>query len=232
MFNILIADDEKDIRNLLKITFAENNYNVFCAENGKDAISIVEKEKIDLIILDVMMPILDGFNFLHKIRERKILTPVIFLTAKDSEMDKILGLGLGADDYLSKPFSTNELLARTKAVLRRSKTYNDNVNNDILEYYGLKINQNTCCVYLDNELIELGAKEYNLLLFFIKNPEVIFTKKQLYKAIWSDDIYYDDNTIMVHISRVRSKIETNSQKPKYLKTIRGLGYKLHYTEEK
>lgn len=227
---ILVADDEKDIRNLLKINFEENGYSVITAENGKVALDIIQKEEISLAIFDVMMPIIDGFNLLRLIREKNILIPVIFLTARDDEMDKILGLGLGADDYISKPFSFSELLARVKAQLRRNIDYTKDkkIENKIIEYGELVIDKEKCCAYKNSSFIELGAKEFKLLSYFMENSEKVFTKQQLYRAIWSDDLYYDDNTIMVHISRLRSKIEDNPQNPKYLKTIRGIGYKLHY----
>ncbi len=228
--NILIADDERDIRNLLKINFEKNGFSVYVASNGLEAFNIIEKEEIDLIVLDVMMPVLDGFNFLHKIRDKNILIPVIFLTARDNEIDKILGLRLGADDFLSKPFSIEELIARAESLLRRTYNYSkpQNSNSNIIKYYDLTLDKETCCVFKKGKEIELGAKEYKLLLYFMQSCEKVFTKKQLYKAIWYDDLYYDDNTIMVHISRLRNKIETNPKSPQYLKTIRGIGYKLHY----
>lgn len=226
---ILVADDEKDIRNLLKISLEENGYTVVTAENGKQAMEIIENQLIDLAILDVMMPILDGFNLLRKIRQTSTI-PVIFLTARTDEMDKILGLGLGADDYLAKPFSIAELLARVGAQLRRSNEYHEPPAATVLwlTYEKLTIDTESCCVYKAGNPIELGAKEYKLLLYFMENPERVFTKQQLYNAIWNEAFYYNDNTVMVHISRLRNKIEDDPQKPEYLKTIRGIGYKLHY----
>lgn len=228
--NILIAEDEYDIRNLLKISLENEGYNVYAARDGLEALEILKKESIDLALLDIMMPKLDGFNLLRKIRENSTI-PVIFLTARSEEMDKVLGLGMGADDYLSKPFSMNELIARIKAHLRRNVDYLNPTQKDtsIINYGDLRIDNNSCCAYLKNELIELNAKEYKLLLHFMKNPEKVFTKKQLYSAVWDDDYYYDDNTIMVHISHLRNKIESDSQNPEYIKTIRGIGYKLHKT---
>lgn len=149
-------------------------------------------------------------------------------------MDKVLGLGLGADDYLSKPFSVSELIARVGAQLRRSNEYLTLRDKSVttVTYKNLSIDKGKCCAFKDGEPIELGAKEYKLLLYFMENPERVFTKRQLYHAVWEEDYYYDDNTIMVHISRIRSRIEDDPQKPKYLKTIRGIGYKLHYLGEK
>jgi len=231
--NILIADDENDIRNLIKISLEENGYNVLTAQNGKEAWDIIRAEKIDLAILDVMMPLLDGFNLIRKIREHSTI-PVIFLTARTDDMDKVLGLGLGADDYIAKPFSIAELLARVGAQLRRSNEYLSRKEKpaSCITYGKLSIDKEQCCAYKDGEAIEMGAKEYKLLLHFMENPERVFTKRQLYHAVWDDEYYFDDNTIMVHISRIRNRIEDDPQNPVYLKTIRGIGYKLHYTGNK
>lgn len=230
--NILVAEDEADIRNLLRINLEENAYTVFPAKNGLEAWETMKTQEIHLAILDVMMPGLDGFNLLRKIREISTV-PVIFLTARADDMDKVLGLGIGADDYLVKPFSLSELLARVGAQLRRSNEYMPSKRQSaaVIEYGELCIDREGCCVYKNNKPIELNAKEYKLLLFFADNPGRVFTKKQLYNAIWDDDYYYDDNTIMVHISHIRNKIETDPQDPRYIKTIRGIGYKFHKTGE-
>ena len=229
---ILIADDEIDIRNLIKISLEDNGYTVLTAQNGKEAFDILMAQNIHLAIIDVMMPVMDGFNLLIKIREHSTI-PVIFLTARTDDMDKVLGLRLGADDYLSKPFSITELIARVGAQLRRSNEYfspKGNAATSII-YRNLTIDKDKCCAFKDGVPIELGAKEYKLLLYFMENPERVFTKQQLYRAVWDEEYYYDDNTVMVHISRIRSRIEVDPQKPEYLKTIRGIGYKLHYTGE-
>lgn len=231
--NILIADDENDIRNLIKISLEENGYNVLTAQNGKEAWDILAAQDVHLAILDVMMPVVDGFNLLRKIREHSTI-PVIFLTARTDDMDKVLGLGLGADDYLAKPFSIAELVARVGAQLRRNNEYLSPKEKAAasITYGYLTIDKEKCCAFKDGELIELGAKEFKLLQHFIEHPEKVFTKRQLYQAVWDEEYYFDDNTVMVHISRIRSRIEEDPQKPKYLKTIRGIGYKLHYTGEK
>jgi DNA-binding response OmpR family regulator len=228
--NILVVEDEVDIRNLIKITLEEEGYTVFTACDGIEALKILKDMPADLAILDVMMPRLDGFNLLRKIRESSTI-PIIFLTARADNMDKVLGLELGADDYIAKPFSMSELLARVKAQLRRNNDYflPKQNNKSLIKYGDLTIDKNSCCAYKKNEPIELNAKEYKLLLLLMENPERVFTKKQLYTAVWDDDYYYDDNTIMVHISHLRNKIETDSQNPEYIKTIRGIGYKLHKT---
>jgi len=227
---ILIADDENDIRNLVKLSLEENGYTVLTAQNGKEAWDILSTQEVHLAILDVMMPVMDGFNLIRKIREHSTL-PVIFLTARTDDMDKVLGLGLGADDYLVKPFSIAELVARVGAQLRRNNEYlSPKGKSDANITYGdLSIDKEKCCAFKDGKPVELGAKEYKLLLHFIEHPERVFTKRQLYHAVWGEEYYFDDNTVMVHISRIRNRIEDDPQKPKYLKTIRGIGYKLHYT---
>ena len=229
--NILIAEDETDIRNLIRINLEENDYTVFSAQNGLEAWEIIKTQEIHLAVLDVMMPGLDGFNLLRKIRTISTL-PVIFLTARMDEMDKVLGLGLGADDYLVKPFSMNELIARIGAQLRRSHQYIQLKQREptVLQYGALSIDKEACNACKKGKPLELNAKEYKLLLFLMENPERVFTKEQLYNAVWDDNYYYDDNTIMVHISHLRNKIETDPQNPEYIKTIRGLGYKLHKAE--
>ncbi|RSK25928.1 DNA-binding response regulator [Bacillus sp. HMF5848] len=225
--NILIAEDEKDIRNLLKLNLEQEGYSVLAVKDGIEALEVLQQEQVDLAILDVMMPRLDGFNLLRKIRETSTI-PVIFLTARGEEMDKILGLGLGADDYLVKPFSTGELLARVQAHLRRNHDYIANrIDNPLskLTYGNLVLHKDGCCVYKNEQLIELNAKEYKLLEYLMEHPARVFTKKQLYRAVWEEDIFYDDNTIMVHISHIRNKVEDDPRKPQYIKTIRGIGYK-------
>ena len=230
--NILIADDEEDIRNLIKISLEENGYSVLTAQNGREAWDILASQDVHLAILDVMMPVMDGFNLLRKIREHSTI-PVIFLTARTDEIDKVLGLGLGADDYIAKPFSVAELLARVGAQLRRNNEYLSTKEKSpvIITYGDLSVDKEKCCAYKNGKPIELGAKEYKLLLFFLEHPEKVFTKRQLYQAVWDEEYYFDDNTIMVHISRIRNRIGDEPQNPKYLKTIRGIGYKLHYTGE-
>ncbi len=230
--NLLIAEDEKDIRNLLKLQLEQEGHSVFAAKDGIEALEIMEGKTIDLAVLDVMMPRLDGFNLLRKIRQTSNI-PVIFLTARGEDMDKILGLGIGADDYLVKPFSMAELLARVGAQLRRNHEYSSQNPQTFskVQCGSLCLDKDACCVYKNAALIELNAKEYMLLKYLMENAERVFTKKQLYKAVWNEDIYYDDNTVMVHISHIRNKIETDPKNPEYIKTIRGIGYKFHKQSE-
>ncbi len=225
--NILVAEDEADIRTLLAISLEDEGYRVFPAADGIAALEIFSSEVVDLAILDVMMPRLDGFNLLVKIREKSTV-PVIFLTARGEDVDKVMGLGMGADDYLSKPFSMSELIARVGAQLRRNRKYDaPKEDRSALAYGALRVDRDTCCAYRDERPIDLNAKEYKLLLYLMEHPERVFTKKQLYNAVWEDDYYFDDNTVMVHISHLRNKIESDPQNPKYIITVRGLGYKLH-----
>lgn len=227
---ILVVEDEIDIRNLIKISLEDEGYTVITSANGIEALNLLKETPADLAILDVMMPRLDGFNLLRRIREQSTM-PVMFLTARTDDMDKVLGLELGADDYIVKPFSISELIARVRAQLRRNNDYMipKTDKKQLIKYGDLTIDKDCCCAYMNNEQIELNAKEYKLLLHLMENPERVFTKKQLYSAVWDDDYYYDDNTIMVHISHLRNKIENDSQNPEYIKTIRGIGYKLHKT---
>jgi len=222
----LIAEDEKDLRELLKLLLIKEGYHVYDAFNGLVAHEIFLKHSIDLAILNVMMPKLDGFNLLRKIRETSEI-PVIFLTARGEDMDKILGLGLGADDYMIKPFSALELVARVQAQLRRSYNYaSKTANQDSRLAIGdLTLDHDGCSVYKAGQLLELNAKEYKLLELFMHNIGRVYTKKQLYEAVWEEEYYGDANTIMVHISHLREKIEDNPKEAKYLKTIRGIGYK-------
>lgn len=228
---ILIAEDELDIQNLLKLTLSEVGYTVFAASDGMEALDLLNKYSIDLAILDVMMPKLDGFNLLRKIRETSNI-PVIFLTARSEEMDKVMGLGVGADDYMVKPFGASELIARVAAQLRRHNEYSLKSKKDAtIEIGNLTLDIDSCVLCKNGKEIELNAKEYKLLHHFMSAPEKVFTKKQLYRAVWNDEFYYDDNTIMVHISHLRNKIETDSKNPQFIKTIRGIGYKFSKSGE-
>lgn len=228
--NILVAEDEADIRNLLIVGLEGEGYRVYPAADGLEALRLLQSEDIHLAVLDVMMPRLDGFNLLRKLREFSTV-PVIFLTARADDMDKVLGLGLGADDYLAKPFSMGELLARVGAQLRRSRVYLSPPKQDppIISCGGLRLDKDSASVTMDGAPIDMGAKEYLLLKYMLENQGRVFTKKQLYNAVWDEDYYYDDNTVMVHISHLRNKIERDPQNPEYIKTIRGIGYKLHWS---
>ena len=223
---ILVAEDEQDLRSLLRMNLAEEGYDVLEAADGIAALALLQRERIDLALLDVMMPGLDGLNLLRKLRQTSAI-PVILLTARGEEMDKVLGLNLGADDYLTKPFSMAELLARIAARLRRIQEYQGTENEPAacLEAGPLVLNKTSCSAKLNGIPLELSAKEYLLLCRLMENPGRVFTKRQLYQAVWNEDIYYDDNTVMVHISHLRGKIETDPKDPRLIQTVRGIGYR-------
>ncbi|MCB2291401.1 response regulator transcription factor [Clostridium sp. CS001] len=226
--NILIAEDDKDLRQLLELHLIKEDFTVYAAEDGLKALDMFKNNEINLVILDVMMPGLDGFHLLRKIRETSEI-PAIFLTARGEDPDKILGLGLGADDYMVKPFNPIELIARVQAQLRRSYQYlasQKTPDKLTIQIGDLTFDKNSYSAYKNDKLLECNAKEIKLLQIFMENVGRVYTKKQLYEAVWEEAYYGDDNTIMVHISHLRDKIEDNPKSPQYLKTIRGIGYKL------
>ena len=225
MNSILIVDDDKEIVELIDFYMKNNGYNTYKAFNGEEALEIFEKEQIDIIILDIMMPQLDGKEVLRKIRGKNN-TPIIFLSAKGEDIDKIDGLFLGADDYLAKPFNTLELVARVKALLRRSTMLNTpkEENNITVINEHLKLDETTCKVYKNDVQLRLTSFEYKLICFLIKNKNKVFTKGQLYEEVWGQCYLGDEKIIMVYISKLREKIEDNPKEPKFIKTIRGLGY--------
>lgn len=221
---ILIAEDEQDLRMLVQKSLLQEGYDVLEAADGLAAWTLLQKESPDLALLDVMMPGLDGFNLLCKLREKSDI-PVIFLTARGDEMDKVLGLNLGADDYLVKPFAMAELLARIAALLRRSQGYGKPGNSALLQHGGLMLDQDACSATYEGSDLALSTKEFLLLKHFMTHPGQVFTKRQLYQAVWNEDTYYDDNTIMVHISHLRNKIESDPKNPRHIQTVRGIGYR-------
>lgn len=230
--NILIAEDEEDIRQLVTLHLTKEGYEVFEASNGVEALEIFTREKIDLIILDIMMPEMDGFSLLQRIRKRSKV-PVIMLTARTEEADKILGLGLGADDYVIKPFSVIELISRVNAQLRRYMEYNPmKVPEDKLRNGGIVMDLDDYSVEKDGVSIELNPKEFKMLRLFLENPGKIFTKKQIYESVWEEPYVGDNNTLMVHVSHLRDKIETDPKDPEYIKTIRGIGYRMDDKDDK
>ena len=225
IMNILIVEDEQDIRELLEIHLSKEGYKIFTAEDGIQALNIFEGNDIDIALLDVMIPKIDGFKVLKSIRETSDI-PVIFITAREEESDKILGLGLGADDYVVKPFSPIEIIARVKAQLRRYYKYSSKTYKTGTIIGQLMLDKESCTICKNNIQLDLNPKEYRLLEFILENPGKVYTKKQLYEIVWGNPYYGDSNTIMVHISHIREKIEDDPKNPKYLKTIRGIGYKM------
>ena len=226
MPNILICDDEKDIVNALKIYLSNPEYTFFEAYNGNDAVSIVEKEDIHLVLMDVMMPVLDGIRALAKIRETSSV-PVILLTAKSEDSDKILGLNVGADDYITKPFNPLEVSARVHSQLRRYLKFGSGTAApDSYTIEGLELNDVTKEVMVDGEPVTLTPKEYEILKLFMSNPDKVFSPKDIYRTVWKEKPFGTDNTVAVHIRHLREKIEINPTEPRYIKVIFGQGYKL------
>ena len=224
---ILIADDDKEIRNLLKIYLERELYMVDTAIDGEVALQLFNQNNYNLVILDLMMPKIDGIEVCKKLRD-KTNVPILMLTAKDHEVDKILGLSIGADDYITKPFSIHEVIARVKALMRRFLVLGSNntaQEKTTLSFKGLTINLNTYTVHTNKEEISLTGKELELLKFFTSNPGQVFTKTQLFRNVWDDNYIEDDNTVMVHIRKLRKKIEIDPSNPKFIQTIWGIGYK-------
>ncbi len=223
--NILIVEDEEDIRNLLSVNLSNQGYNIIEASNGIEGLELFYKNDIDLVIIDVMMPIMDGFKTVSKIRTTSKV-PVIFLTARDDETDKILGFGLGADDYVVKPFSIAEVISRVQAHLRRYMEYGVNNSIKVITNGSISIDTENYIARKNNIDIDLNPKELKILSLLIQNVGRIYTKKQIYENVWEDMYHGDDNTIMVHISHIREKVEDDPKNPKYIKTIRGIGYRM------
>lgn len=227
MQNILVCDDDKDIVEAIEIYLQQEGYNVYKAYDGDEALQILEKEDIHLIIMDIMMPRLDGIHATLKIRENNSV-PIIFLSAKSEDADKILGLNVGADDYISKPFNPLELVARVKSNLRRY-TKLGNVaeeNRHIFSVGGLSINDDLKQVTVDGNNVKLTPIEYSILLLLVKNLGKVFSIDEIYESIWNEEAIGADNTVAVHIRHIREKIEINPKEPKYLKVVWGVGYKV------
>ncbi|KPD09958.1 LuxR family transcriptional regulator [Aneurinibacillus migulanus] len=227
---ILLVDDESDIIDLLKL-FLEKEFDLLEAHDGQAAVELFTRHSVDLAVIDTMMPHLDGFQLLQWIRKQSRL-PVIVLSAKNQETDKIAGLGLGADDFITKPFSPLEVVARIQAQLRRTYEFNDPAAEPTEIRLGdLMLDHEACILYKRGEPIALSAIEYKLLKLFMSKPGRIYTKKQIFENVWSDPYIADDNTIMVQISRLRDKIEDSPRESFYLKTVRGLGYRFVKKDE-
>ncbi|ADP33399.1 response regulator transcription factor [Bacillus atrophaeus] len=229
---ILVVDDEESIVTLLQYNLERSGYEVVTASDGEEALKQAETEKPDLIVLDLMLPKLDGIEVCKQLRQQKLMFPILMLTAKDEEFDKVLGLELGADDYMTKPFSPREVNARVKAILRRSEIASPSFDgqNDVkdgqLIIGDLKILPDHYEAYFKSNQLELTPKEFELLLYLGKHKGRVLTRDLLLSAVWNYDFAGDTRIVDVHISHLRDKIETNTKKPIYIKTIRGLGYKL------
>ncbi|MCJ8014571.1 response regulator transcription factor [Paenibacillus sp. KQZ6P-2] len=226
----MIVEDDQEISKLLKNHLEQENFTALTAFDGEEALAFVEQEKLDLILLDLMLPKLNGLDLLKKIRETTLI-PVLILSAKGSELDKALGLGFGADDYISKPFSMIELTARVHAAIRRVTQYmpaaeNPSTTSQILHFKGLSLDLSTFSAQVNGKFVQLTSKEFHILKLFMTHKNRAFTKEQIYHFIWEDDYFGNENVINVHISRLREKIEEDPSKPKYIQTIWGIGYKL------
>lgn len=226
MYNILICDDEKDIVSALKLYLAGNDYNLYEAYNGADAIKIIETGDIHLVLLDIMMPEMSGIEALSRIRETSNI-PVIFLTAKSEDTDKILGLNIGADDYVTKPFNPVELLARVKSQLRRYMELGSApVKKHTFKIGDIELDDKTKEVTLMGEKVSLTPKEYGILKFFMENPGEVFSPADIYNAVWDENAYGAEGTVAVHIRHLREKLEINPEQPRHLKVVWGQGYKI------
>ena len=226
-YHILIVEDDKEIREGIEIYLKNQGYIVYQAADGIEGLAQIEKEEIHLAIVDVMMPRMDGISMTIKLREKHDF-PVIFLSAKSEEVDKIMGLNMGADDYVTKPFNPLELLARVKSNLRRYTTLGNlnTENNALFQVGGLCINDDTKEVTVDGENVKLTPIEYNILLMLVKNCGRVFSIDQIYESIWNEEAIGADNTVAVHIRHIREKIEINPKEPRYIKVVWGVGYKI------
>lgn len=234
MYNILVCDDEKEIVNAIEIYLSKEGYNILKAYNGKEALKAIQENEVHLIILDIMMPEMDGISVANEIRKTKSI-PIIMLSAKSEDYDKVAGLNNGADDYITKPFNPIELIARVNSQIRRytrlgSIADKENEDGNIYKSGDLIIKDDVKEVTVDGEKVKLTPTEYNILKFLTKNKGKVYSIEQIYENVWEDEAYGADNIIAVHIRHIREKIEINPKDPKYLKVIWGIGYKIEKFE--
>ncbi|CEP42434.1 response regulator transcription factor [Paraclostridium sordellii] len=228
MSNILVVDDDKEIVDSIEIYLKNEGFNIFKAYDGLEALDILINNDIHLILMDIMMPKLDGIKATIKIREEKNI-PIILISAKSEDSDKIIGLNIGADDYITKPFNPLELIARTKSQLRRYiklGTYKVEEKKDILQSGGLTLNTSTKEVFIDDELVKLTPIEFKILNLLLANRGRVFSIDEIYEKVWKEESFNAENTVSVHIRRIREKIEINPKEPRYLKVVWGVGYKV------
>ena len=227
MANILVCDDDREIVDAIEIYLSQDGYKIYKAYDGEQAIQILDKEDIHLLIMDIMMPRLDGIRATLKIREYSSI-PIIILSAKSEDTDKILGLNIGADDYICKPFNPLELVARVKSNLRRYTSLGSltGENKAIYQVGGLILNDDIKQVTVDDEPVKMTPIEYNILLLLMRNQGRVFSINQIYESIWNEEAVGADNTVAVHIRHIREKIEINPKEPRYLKVVWGVGYKI------
>lgn len=228
MYHVLVCDDDKEIVNAIEIYLSKEGYQIWKAYNGEEALQIIKNEEIHLLILDIMMPKMNGIEVAQKIREEKAI-PIIMLSAKSEDYDKILGLNTGADDYVTKPFNPMELVARVNSQIRRYTSLGSLTKQQDTNVYqtgDLLIKDDTKQVLVEGKEIKLTPTEYNILKFLTRNKGVVFSIDQIYENVWEDEAYGAENIIAVHIRHIREKIEINPKEPKYLKVIWGIGYKV------
>lgn len=224
---ILVCDDDREIVDAIEIYLSQEGYRILKAYDGVQAVEMLEQEEVQLLLIDIMMPKLDGLRATLKIREKSSI-PIIILSAKSEDADKILGLNIGADDYVTKPFNPLELVARVKSQLRRYTKLGNatDENQKIYQTGGLVMNDDLKEVTVDGEPVKLTPIEYNILLLLVKNQGKVFSINQIYESIWNEDAIGADNTVAVHIRHIREKIEINAKEPRYLKVVWGIGYKV------
>ena len=224
--NILVVDDEKEIADLIEIYLVSDGYKVFKAENAEAGLSILDKQDIHLVLLDIMMPGMNGLEMCRKIRETNNI-PIIMLSAKSTDLDKILGLGTGADDYVTKPFNPLELTARVKSQLRRyMQLGGGNMTKKNLAIGGIELDDSAKVVTLDGDAVSLTPTEYDILKLFMEQPGVVFSPKDIYRKVWKDAPFGSESTVAVHIRHLREKLEYDPANPRYLKVVWGQGYKM------
>ncbi|MBP5624370.1 MAG: response regulator transcription factor [Lachnospiraceae bacterium] len=232
MPNILICDDEKDIVNALKIYLSDPDYTLYEAYNGQEALKVLQNNDIQLVLMDIMMPVMDGITAMAKIREFSNV-PIIVLTAKSEDTDKILGLNVGADDYITKPFNPLEVTARVRSQLRRFLKLGGGTEvSGTLSIRGLEINDRSKEVFLDGEPVNLTPKEYDILKLLMTNTDRVFSPKEIYSTVWKEKPFGSDNTVAVHIRHLREKIEIDPADPRYIKVVFGQGYKIEGERKK
>lgn len=226
MHNILVCDDERDIVAALKIYLEAEGYGVVCAYNGAQALELMDRENVSLVLLDVMMPVMDGITAMIKLREKSNV-PVIMLTAKSEDTDKILGLNIGADDYVTKPFNPVEVIARVRSQLRRyTQLGGSTVEPNKFINGGLMLDDQSKEVCVDGEPVSLTPTEYDILKFFMRNPGKVYSPRELYVSVWGAEPYGAESTVAVHIRHIREKTEINPAEPRYIKSVWGQGYKM------
>lgn len=232
MTTILITDDEKDIRSAMKIYLKPEGYTLLEAENGRQALQIIHHEKVDLVLLDIMMPVMDGIETISRLREFSNI-PVILLTAKSEDTDKVMGLNIGADDYITKPFNPAEVIARVRSQLRRYTLLGGQVvQENEWKIGGIVLNDDEKSVTVDGEHVNLTPMEYGILHLLIRNPGKVYSSEQIYKEVWKDEPIGTEGTIAVHIRHLREKIEINPKDPRYIRVVWGQGYKMEAGNEK